>query len=218
MNTGSPEEEAIVSKPVRSESPEYNLAYSNYVLVVLTIVYIFNFVDRQILSILNEHIKADLGVTDAEMGFLYGTAFALFYATFGIALGRLADVWVRRTVIAWSLAVWSAATALSGLARNFAELAAARICVGIGEAGATPAAFSLLSDYFPVARRATVLAIYSSGVFVGVGVGLMIGGEVVQRWDQAFTGGDAPFGLRGWQAAFFVVGFPGLLMALWGIF
>lgn len=198
-----------------SESPQYNLAYSNYVLVVLTIVYIFNFIDRQILSILNEHIKADLGMSDAEMGFLYGTAFALFYATFGIALGRLADVWVRRSLIAWSLAFWSAATALSGLTRNFFELAVARIGVGVGEAGATPAAFSMLSDYFPVARRATVLAIYTSGVFVGVGIGLMIGGGVVERWDNAFGAGDAPFGLRGWQVAFFVVGLPGLLMAVW---
>src|SRR5262249_62034645 len=105
------------------------------------------FVDRQILSILNEEIKRDLRLADAQMGFLYGTAFAVFYALFGIPLGRLADVWVRRSLIALSLFGWSAMTALSGLARSFAELAAARIGVGVGEAGASPAAFSLLSDY-----------------------------------------------------------------------
>jgi MFS family permease len=133
--------------------------YSRYVLAVLVVVYVFNFIDRQILSILAEHIKADLGVTDAQMGFLYGTAFAVFYAVFGIPLGRLADVWDRRRLIAWGLAAWSAMTALSGLARNFPQLALARFGVGVGEASASPAAYSLLSDYFPRARRATALAI-----------------------------------------------------------
>src|SRR6185295_4830952 len=121
--------------------------YPRYVLGVLVVVYVFNFLDRQILSILAERIKADLGATDAQMGFLYGTAFAVF----GIPLGRLADVWDRRRLIAWGLAAWSAMTALSGLARSFAQLALARFGVGIGEASASPAAYSLLSDYFPKA-------------------------------------------------------------------
>jgi MFS family permease len=189
--------------------------YPHYVLSVLVLVYVFNFVDRQILSILNDEIKRDLGLSDAEMGFLYGTAFAVFYALFGIPLGRLADVWTRRTLIAVSLAFWSAMTALSGLARNFGEIAAARIGVGVGEAGASPAAFSLLSDYYPAARRATALAFYSGGIYLGAGLGLMIGGQIVGRWDAAFPGATAPFGLRGWQVAFFVVGLPGLLLALW---
>jgi MFS family permease len=190
-------------------------AYPHYVLGVLTLVYVLNFVDRQILSILNDEIKRDLGLRDSEMGFLYGTAFAVFYALFGIPLGKLADVWTRRTLIAVSLAFWSAATAISGLARNFTELAAARIGVGIGEAGATPAAFSLLTDYYPSARRATVLAIYSGGIYLGAGLGLTIGGQIVGRWDAAFADATAPFGLRGWQVAFFVVGLPGILLALW---
>jgi MFS family permease len=180
---------------------------------VLVLVYVLNFVDRQILSILNEEIKRDLALDDGQMGFLYGTAFAVFYAVFGIPLGRLADVWVRRSLIAASLAVWSAMTALSGLARNFAELAGARIGVGIGEAGASPAAFSLLADLYPPARRATVLAIYSGGIYLGAGLSLMIGGQIVGRWDAAWQGA-APFGLRGWQVAFFAVGLPGLLLAL----
>ena len=181
---------------------------------MLVIVYVFNFVDRQIISILAERIKADLGVSDAEIGFLYGTAFAVFYAVFGIPLARLADVWDRRKLIAIGLFFWSLMTALSGFARNFPELAAARFGVGIGEASASPAAFSLISDYFPAARRATVLAIYSSGIYLGAGLGIVLGGNVVGRWDAAF-GASPPFGFHGWQIAFFVVGVPGLLLALW---
>ncbi len=181
---------------------------------MLVLVYVFNFLDRQIISILAERIKADLGVSDAEIGFLYGTAFAVFYAIFGIPLARLADVWDRRKLIAIGLAVWSLMTVLSGLARNFAELAVARFGVGIGEASATPAAFSLLSDSFPAARRATALAVFSSGICIGAGLGLGLGGWVVERWDHAFAAA-APFGLRGWQVAFFVAGLPGLLLALW---
>ncbi|HJQ84156.1 MAG TPA: MFS transporter [Candidatus Binatia bacterium] len=184
------------------------------VLGVLVVVYVFNFLDRQILSILAERIRADLGLSDAQIGFLYGTAFAVFYATFGIPLARLADVWDRRRLIAIGLAAWSLMTAVSGLARSFPQLAAARFGVGIGEASATPAAFSLLSDYFPAARRATALAIYSSGIYIGAGVGLGIGGLIVDRWDTAWAGTPAPFGLHGWQVAFFAVGLPGLLLAL----
>jgi MFS family permease len=183
------------------------------VLGVLVVVYVFNFLDRQILSILAERIKADLGLEDAQIGFLYGTAFAVFYAVFGIPLGRLADAWDRRKLIALGLSFWSVMTAVSGLSRSFVELAAARVGVGIGEASATPAAFSLLSDYFPATRRATVLAIYSSGIYIGAGIGLGIGGLVVQSWDATY-GAAPPFGLRGWQVAFFVVGLPGLLLAL----
>jgi MFS family permease len=189
--------------------------YPRYVLGALVVVYVFNFLDRQILSILAERIKADLGVSDAQMGFLYGTAFAVFYAIFGIPLGRLADVWDRRRLIAWGLAAWSAMTALSGLARSFAQLALARFAVGVGEASASPAAYSLLSDYYPTARRATALAVYSSGIYIGAGLGLGIGGLIVDRWDAAWAGTTPPTGLRGWQVAFLAVGLPGLLLALW---
>lgn len=195
--------------------PPMTPGYANYMLGVLVLVYVFNFLDRQILSILAERIKVDLDVSDAQIGFLYGTAFAVFYAVFGIPLGRLADVWDRRRLIALGLAFWSGATALSGLARGFGQLAAARIGVGVGEASASPAAFSLLSDVFPPARRATVLAIYSSGIYIGAGLGLGIGGLVVDRWDAAYAGGGAPFGLAGWQVAFLAVGLPGILLALW---
>src|SRR5262245_31150470 len=196
------------------DAPPASDAYARYVLAVLVVVYVFNFLDRQILSILAERIRADLGVSDAQLGFLYGTAFAVFYALFGIPLGRLADVWDRRRLIALGLTAWSCMTAVSGLARSFGQLAAARIGVGIGEASATPAAFSLLSDYFPPARRATALALYSSGIYIGAGIGLGIGGVIVNRWDAAWAGTTPPFGLRGWQVAFFAVGLPGLALAL----
>ena len=123
--------------------------YSHYVLIVLMIVYIFNFIDRNILSILAEDIKADLGITDAQMGFLYGTVFAVFYAVFGIPLARFADVWTRRSLISIGLGFWSLMTAASGLARSFTMLAACRIGVGIGEASASPSAYSMLADYYP---------------------------------------------------------------------
>lgn len=189
--------------------------YARYVLAVLVTVYALNFLDRQILAILAERIKADLRVSDAQLGYLYGTVFAVFFAVFGIPLARLADVWDRRRLIVWGLATWSAMTALSGLARTFPQLALARIGVGVGEASANPAAYSLLSDTFPPARRATALAVYASGLYLGAGLGLVVGGLVVGRWDAAFAGGAAPFDLHGWQVAFLAVGIPGVLLALW---
>jgi MFS family permease len=200
----------------RPDAPEVpSESYSRYVLGVLVVVYVLNFLDRQIITILAEDIKHDLGITDAEVGFLYGTAFAVFYAIFGIPLGRLADVWSRRSLIALGLGFWSLMTAVSGMAKSFGQLAGARVGVGVGEASATPAAFSMLSDSFPVRVRATVLAIYSSGIYIGAGLGQLIGGQVVDRWNAAFPAGDAPFGLAGWQAAYLAVGLPGILVAIW---
>ena len=189
--------------------------YAWYVLGVLVVVYVFNFIDRQILSILAERIKADLQLSDAQLGFLYGTAFAVFYAIFGIPLGRLADVWDRRRIISIGLCLWSLMTALSGLARSFAQLAVARIGVGVGEASMSPAAFSILCDYFPQRRRSTVMAIHQSAIFIGSGLGLGIGGLIVERWDRAWAGAVPPFGLRGWQVAFLAAGIPGIFLALW---
>src|SRR5687767_310555 len=188
-------------------------AYSWYALGVLFAVYLLNFVDRQILSILANDIKADLDLTDAELGFLYGTAFAIFYALFGIPLGRLADSWSRTRLLALGLALWSCMTALSGFARNGAALAAARVGVGVGEATASPCAYSLISDLFPQRLRGTALGIYSGGLFVGSGLSLLIGGIVVENWNRAWPAGG-PLGLVGWQAAFLAVGLPGLLLAL----
>ncbi len=174
--------------------------YAYYVLGVLFVVYIFNFIDRQILAILLQPIKEDLKISDTALGFLTGFAFAVFYTFAGLPLARLADRWVRRSLIALSIAIWSVMTATSGLARGFTDLALARIGVGIGEAGATPPAHSLLSDYFPPEKRATALALYACGVPVGVGLGYWLGGWINDNF--------------GWRMAFFVIGLPGVVMAL----
>lgn len=180
--------------------PEVGGPYAYYVLGVLFVVYIFNFIDRQILAILLEPIKQDLQVSDTALGFLTGFAFAVFYTFAGIPLARLADRWVRRSLIAISVATWSLMTAASGLAQGFSHLALARIGVGIGEAGCTPPAHSLISDYFPAEKRATALAIYASGIYVGVGLGFWLGGWLNDAY--------------GWRVAFMAIGLPGLLMAL----
>jgi len=191
--------------------------YSWYALGVLFLVYMTNFIDRQILSILANDIKADLDLTDADLGFLYGTAFAIFYALFGIPLGRLADGWNRTRLLSLGLLLWSGMTTLSGFARDGVTLALARVGVGVGEASANPCAYSLISDWFPARRRALALSIYSSGLFLGSGLSLLIGGLVVERWNAAYPSG-APLGLAGWQAAFIAVGLPGLVLAAWVLF
>lgn len=195
----------------QDETPATSRAWLT--LAILIVVYVFNFVDRQILAILAERIKADLGVSDAQLGFLYGTAFAVFYAVFGIPLGLLADIGNRRSVIAAGLGFWSLMTTLSGFATSFPQLALARIGVGVGEAASAPAAYSMLTDLFPKRQRATVLALYSAGIYIGSGLGLFIGAQIVERWDRAFPAGTAPFDLAGWQVAFLVVGPPGIILA-----
>lgn len=198
------------------ENPDEQKAtpYAWYGLSVLVIVYMLNFIDRNIISILAEDIKADLGVSDAEMGFLYGTAFGVFYALFGIPLGKLADTSSRIKLMSFGLVLWSSMTALSGFAKNFTMLSIARIGVGVGEATASPAAYSLISDWFPKRMRGTALAIYSSGLYLGAGLSLLIGSVIVERWNNAYPV-DAPLGLAGWQAAFLAVGIPGILLAMW---
>jgi MFS family permease len=174
-------------------------AYSNYVLALLFVAYVFNFIDRQILGILLDSIKADLALSDTVMGLLTGTAFAVFYATLGLPIARLADQWVRRTIIALGLALWSAMTALTGSVQNLWQISAARIGVGVGEAALSPPAHSLISDYFPPERRATALGIYAVGIHVGTLFGFKGGGML----DDAF----------GWRMAFVIVGLPGLFLA-----
>ena len=203
-----------MNEPSTEPAERQATGYSWYVLVVLVVVYILNFIDRQVLSILAVDIKADLDLTDSDMGFLGGAAFAVFYALFGVPLGRLADNWHRVRLLSTGLALWSMMTALSGFAYNQLSLTFARMGVGVGEATASPTAYSLISDYFPKRQRATALAIYSSGLYLGGGVSLLIGATVVAAWNQAYPAGG-PLGLVGWQAAFLAVGFPGLLVALW---
>lgn len=174
--------------------------YRNYTLFILTTVYVFNFVDRQILVILQESIKQELNLSDTQLGLMSGFTFAIFYVSFGIPIARLADKGNRRNIIAVSLTIWSAMTALSGAAQNFIQLLLARIGVGIGEAGGSPPAHSIISDLFPAKKRATALAIYSTGISIGILIGFLLGGWI----DQYF----------GWRTAFLVVGIPGILFAL----
>ncbi len=188
--------------------------YAWYALGILFLVYVLNFIDRQIITILAPDIKADLGLDDADIGFLYGTAFAVFYALFGIPLGRLADSWHRVRLLTIGLSIWSAMTVVSGFAKNGLTLGAARMGVGIGEATASPSAYSLISDLFPKRMRGTALALYSAGLYFGGGISLMIGGMIVDNWNQSYPGGG-PMGLVGWQVAFMAVGIPGLLLAIW---
>jgi MFS family permease len=184
-----------------------------YVLGLFTIIYTLNFIDRQIITILAPYLKADLLLTDAQIGLLFGTAFALFYALFGLPLARLADGWNRVATLCLGLGFWSAMTAASGFATSFVHLAGARVGVGVGEASASPAAISILQDYFPRRARATVLAIYQSGVYLGAGASLMLGGAVIAWWTDRF-GTAPPLGLAGWQAAYLIVGLPGIFLAL----
>ena len=184
-------------------------------LCLLVVVYIFNFIDRQILTILAEDIKADLGISDSDIGFLFGTAFGVFYSVVGIPMGKLADTWNRKNLISIGLAFWSLMTFLSGLAKSFFALSIYRFGVGIGESTASPAAYSLLSDYFSPKVRATVLAIYSSGLYIGAGIGLFLGGSILDTWNGWYPDTTlAPFGLKGWQVAFMAVGFPGIVLAV----
>lgn len=174
--------------------------YKRYVVWFLFVVYVFNFVDRQILTTLIEPIKNEFKFSDTQLGLLSGFAFAMFYTTLGIPIARWADKNNRVNVIAISLLVWSSATAVTAFARNFWHLFLARIMVGVGEAGCSPPALSLISDYFDPKRRATALSIYAMGVYGGTFLGLMMGGLVAQRY--------------GWRNAFLIVGLPGVLLAL----
>lgn len=151
-------------------------SYARYALFILLLVYIVNYVDRQVLSILLEPIRKELHLTDSQLGLLSGLGFALFYAAAGLPIARLADKASRKNIIAGSLAMWSAATAICGLTVNFPQLLLARAGVAIGEAGAGPAGHSMIADLFPHGKRATALAIFSCGVPMGVLVGLLAGG------------------------------------------
>ena len=195
--------------------PEVGGRSAKFALILLVIVYVFNFIDRQILTILAEDLKADLNISDSDIGFLYGTAFAVFYSVVGIPMGKLADTWNRKNLISLGLAFWSLMTFLSGTAKSFLSLSIYRFGVGIGESSASPASYSLLSDYFSPKVRATVISIYASGLYIGSGIGIFLGGLIVDNWNEAFPIiTEAPFGLKGWQVAFMAVGLPGILLAL----
>ncbi|MGV3480734.1 MAG: spinster family MFS transporter [Sphingobium sp.] len=174
--------------------------YRRYALCVLLVIYILNFLDRQIVSILAEPIKHDLHLADLQLGLMTGLAFALFYTVLGIPIARVAETGNRPRIIAAAAGAWSLFTIACGFAQNFVQLVLCRIGVGIGEAGCTPPAHSLITDYTPREKRASALAFYSLGIPLGGLFGMGLGGVIA----------DA----HGWRTAFLVAGIPGILMAL----
>ena len=188
-------------KPTDSTGNPYaNPKAGYYTLGILTVVYSFNFIDRQLLAILQEAVKAELLLSDTQLGLLTGFAFAVFYVTAGIPIARWADRSNRRNIVALSLFIWSFMTAISGLVQNFIQLLLARVGVGIGEAGGSPPSHSIISDIFPAEKRAGAIGFYSTGINIGILFGFLAGG-----WLNEFFG---------WRVAFMVVGIPGILLAI----
>jgi len=181
-------------------APERAPAYSWYALAVLTAVYVLNFLDRTLIFILFTPIKKEMHFTDLQLALLGATSFVIFYTLLGIPFGRLADRTVRKNLIGGGLAVWSLFSGLTGFADSFWTIFFCRVMVGVGEATLGPAALSLLSDYFPVRMRATVQSIYSSGIALGGGLAFFLGGWIGQVY--------------GWRWAFYLLGFPGLILAM----
>ncbi|WP_245978565.1 MFS transporter [Aurantiacibacter xanthus] len=185
-----------------------------YAFGLVSLTQALSMLDRNILSILAGHIKEDLGIGDAELGLLYGTVFALFYALFSLPLGRLADGWVRTRLLSICIAIWSVSTGLAAMASGFALLAASRLGVGIGEAAAQPAGTSLLYDYFPRNRRGLAMAGMASAIALGLGLSLVLGGVTAEWWETRYATTGAPLGLAGWQFAFLVAASPGLILSI----
>jgi len=184
----------------RAEIAYQRPGYRNFVLGMLTIVYVFNFIDRQVINILGQAIISDLNLSDGQFGALSGIAFAAIYSTMGIPIALWADVGVRRNIVAISLTIWSAMTALCGSAQGFWQLFMFRAGVGLGEAGASPSSHSMISDMFPANKRSTALSIYSLGVYGGSLIGSVAGGYLASMFS--------------WRVAFVVVGLPGILLAI----
>jgi MFS family permease len=190
-------------------------AYAWYVVGVLTLAYLFSFVDRQIISMMISPIKRDFGLSDAQVGLLGGTTFALFYTFFGLPVGRWADRRSRRALIAAGFVLWSLMTAGCGLAKKFWHLLLCRMGVGVGEATLSPAAYSLIVDYFPPAHRTTAISVYSLGIYLGSGLSLVCLGLLLSFLQGAEARTLPLLGVvRPWQAVFFIVGLPGVLCAL----
>jgi MFS family permease len=199
----------------RAKQPGASLGYAWYVVIVLTALYMLSFVDRTILSLLVGSIKRDLGISDTRIGLLQGLSFALFYTIMGLPLGRLADTRNRRNLIAAGVLVWSFFTGLCSFAKSFWSLFVTRIGVGVGEAGLSPAAYSVISDYFPPERLGVPISVYYMGVFLGSSLALLVGGMVVDTMARIHTVTLPLLGtVASWRVTFLIVGAPGLLGAL----
>jgi MFS family permease len=203
-------------KSIGGEKPYPSQIYAWYVVGVLVIAYTFSFIDRQILSLLVGPMKRDLSISDFEMSLLQGFAFAIFYAVLGLPIGRMVDSKKRVTIISVGILVWSAMTALCGTARSYWELFLYRMGVGVGEAALSPAAYSMLADYFKPERMGFALGVYGMGVYIGAGLALVIGAQVIAIVN---TTGATTLPVIGeiypWQIVFLAVGLPGILVAIW---
>ena len=209
-------ETAVEATGPPTDDPPYPPAgYAWYVVGVLTLIYIFSFIDRQILTLLVAPIRRDLQISDTQMSLLMGFSFVFFYTLCGIPFGRLADSRSRRAIIAAGFVGWSLMTALCGVARNFMQLFLCRIGVGVGEATLGPAAFSLITDTFRKERLATAISVYSMGIYIGAGMAYLLGGLVVGFATSQETYILPLIGAtRSWQVIFFLVGLPGIVLAL----
>jgi MFS family permease len=189
--------------------------YEWYVVVICMLAYVFSFIDRQVLALMIEPIKKDLHLTDTQFSLLQGFAFSLFYAVMGMPLAYLADRFARPRIIATGIALWSLATTACGVSQNFLHMFLARMSVGVGEAALSPGTYSMLSDYFPREKLGRAVGIYSLGSFIGGGIAFLIGGYVINLLKQMTTV-SLPFvgNVRSWQLTFFIVGLPGLVIAL----
>lgn len=189
--------------------------YAWYVVVVLTIAYTVSFIDRQVMALLVEPIRADLEISDTQMSLLLGLAFAIFYTLLGIPIARLADRFSRRGIIAAGIATWCLMTAACGLSRNYVQLFVARVGVGVGEAALSPGALSIMSDYFPKKTRGRAVAFYTMGISLGVGLAMILGGQVIALVSAAPPVHLPVVGeLQPWQTVFIIVGLPGIAVAL----
>ena len=186
-----------------------------YGVVILTLAYILSFLDRQLLSLVVTDVKSDLDLTDSQVSIILGFAFALFYTTMGIPIGRLADKKSRRTIIGIGITFWCFMTAATGIVKTYAQLFIARIGVGVGEATLSPSALSIISDYFPKEKRGTAMGFFNMGVSVGSGIALILGGQIVAYFAD-FPPIILPLvgQIYEWQALFIFIGIPGLLVAL----
>jgi MFS family permease len=211
----SPALEQTAPAPLTQEKPWVNPSYAWFVVIVLTLAYTCSFIDRQILTLLIEPIRRDFQINDTGVTLLGSFAFSLFYTTFGIPIARLADRTHRRNLMAAGLAFWSIMTAACGVARGFWGLFGARVGVGVGEAALSPAAFSLMADYFPPRKVALAVSVYSMGLYFGSGLALMIGGSVIKAVSNAPTH-DLPLvgAVFPWQLTFFIVAAIGLPVLL----
>ncbi|NKB35936.1 MAG: MFS transporter [Gammaproteobacteria bacterium] len=197
-----------------SEQEQQSLTYAWYMVALCMVAYIFSFIDRQIITLLVDPIRADLQISDTQFSLLTGLAFALFYASMGIPIARLADTKSRPLIIAIGVFLWSLATAFCGLSRSFWQLFIARMAVGVGEAALSPAAYSMITDSFPKSKLGRALSIYSLGIPIGSGLAILIGGTIID-YITGFGIVELPVVgvLKPWQLTFIVVGLPGILVA-----